>query len=151
MTDRTRPRILLVEDDRLMQRSLARQLERRFDAEVTCRSSALDALALLADGALFDAAVVDLEMPEMDGAELVERMADVAPCIPVALWSGSDRLFELETRASFRLSKAQPIRDVLDAVDAMLERRRPVASAVVSRGDVREKLENGSGNGTDGR
>lgn len=129
-----------------MQRSLARLLERRLSAEVTVLESSVEALALVEGGARFDAAVIDLEMPEMDGAELVERLREIEPELPTGLWSGSDRLVDLATSAAFAISKAQPIAEVIAAVGWLIERRRATASAVIPR----RRGEPAPGEGTNG-
>lgn len=136
MNERRRPRILVVEDDELLQRSLTRLLQRRLHADVTVLDGSLDALALVQRGTTFDLAVIDLELPEMDGAQLIDRLAEVAPELPAGLWSSSIRLFEQTTRAAFTVSKTQPVGDLLAAVDRLLARRRPMDSTVVPRGSA---------------
>ncbi len=70
----TRPRVLLVDDEKLVLRSVARLL--RDEADVQGVTSGCEALALLEEGARFDAVVTDLMMPGMSGAELLDRLGD---------------------------------------------------------------------------
>lgn len=73
-TLQTRPRVLLVDDETLVLRSVARLL--RDEAEVEGVASGDEALALLESGAHFDAVVTDLMMPGMTGAELLDRLRE---------------------------------------------------------------------------
>ncbi|HXG31770.1 MAG TPA: response regulator [Bryobacteraceae bacterium] len=66
------PRILVVEDDPVAQRIVARVLERR-SYSVTCAASGIEALQLAA-AARFDLVLLDLQMPEMDGVETAVRL-----------------------------------------------------------------------------
>jgi CheY-like chemotaxis protein len=66
------PRILVVEDDPVAQRIVARVLERR-SYSVTCAASGIEALQLAA-AARFDLVLLDLQMPEMDGVETAIRL-----------------------------------------------------------------------------
>jgi len=65
-------RILLVEDEPNMARTLARILERK-GHEVVTAANGQEALALLAPGA-FQAIVTDLNMPVMDGMQLLRQL-----------------------------------------------------------------------------
>ncbi len=60
-------RVLIVDDNATNQRILARQTE-LWHMQPKVTASAQDALALLAAGSTFDLALVDMQMPEMDGA-----------------------------------------------------------------------------------
>ena len=73
----TRPRVLLVDDEHLVLRSVARLL--REEAEVEGAASGDEALELLASGARFDAIVTDLMMPGMSGDELLEHLRERHP------------------------------------------------------------------------
>ena len=43
---------------------------------------------MLFRSATFDVALVDVSMPEMDGWELMERLRDLDPALPVIIMSG---------------------------------------------------------------
>ena len=64
-------RVLLVDDDPAMLRSAARLLGEHF--QVTATTESLRALELCNESE-FDAVVTDLEMPHLDGAELIARI-----------------------------------------------------------------------------
>jgi PAS domain S-box-containing protein len=66
-------RVLAVDDHEINRKLLARQLESQGMRVVTAGSGA-EALACMRDGAPFDLVLLDMQMPEMDGMELAERI-----------------------------------------------------------------------------
>ncbi len=66
-------RVLLVEDDVLLQKLSRRMLEKHFDAQVQTANNGVEALALFAPGA-FDLIITDYFMPEMDGLEMTRQI-----------------------------------------------------------------------------
>src|SRR5579862_8071203 len=82
----SRSRILLVDDNAnglAARKSVLEELGYRI---VTCTSGA-DALEQFAHHK-FDLVVTDYKMPRMDGLELIGRLRDLAPDIPIILVSG---------------------------------------------------------------
>jgi two-component system, cell cycle response regulator CpdR len=79
-------RILLAEDDDSMRVYLARALERVGYKVVAVENGAL-ALPLL-ESEPFDLLLTDIVMPEMDGIELAQRAAEIAPDIRVMFITG---------------------------------------------------------------
>jgi two-component system chemotaxis sensor kinase CheA len=65
--------VLLVDDSPFFRNMLVPVLQAA-GYEVTAAASAQDALALLKDGARFDCAVTDIEMPDMDGFAFAEAV-----------------------------------------------------------------------------
>ena len=88
MTDAepTRPRVLVVDDNREMADTLAEGLAERGYAAVACASSA-DAVKRI-DEDTFDALVTDLRMPGVDGMGLLSASRRVAPERPVIVMTG---------------------------------------------------------------
>src|SRR5262245_38229028 len=80
------PRILIVDDEPAMLRSVARILEGTY--EIVGAASPREALEI-APAFEPDLAIVDIRMPEMDGFELMERLAGIAPGIDVIVMTGS--------------------------------------------------------------
>ena len=82
-------RVLLVDDEELVLRASGRMLSKK-GLSVTSFSSPKAALAAFtADPAAFDAALLDLAMPEMSGLELATLLTSVRPGFPVLLASGN--------------------------------------------------------------
>jgi len=79
-------RILLAEDDEAMRTYLARAME-RVGYRVTAVESGVAALPLLAQEP-FDLLLTDIVMPEMDGIELAQKAAEIAPDIRVMFITG---------------------------------------------------------------
>lgn len=81
-------RVLVVDDEALLRRSASRLLK-TFGCAVTEASGGREAVDLVgADPRRFDVVLMDLTMPEMDGAEATRRIAELAPQLPVVLSSG---------------------------------------------------------------
>lgn len=81
-------RILLVEDDARQRESVSRLIE-DVDIEITAVEFGAQALELLRSTA-FDCMIIDLKLPDMDGSELLERMAkeDICSFPPVIVYTG---------------------------------------------------------------
>lgn len=95
-------RILYVEDDPLDAEALRRALASlRPDIALSIASSPKAALARLNEtGAAppFDAVVVDVNLPEMNGFEFIDRLAAVDPAGPprILVFTSSEHRFDLE-------------------------------------------------------
>ena len=79
-------RILLAEDDESMRVYLTRALE-RVGYAVTAVDRGTAALPLL-ESEPFDLLLTDIVMPEMDGIELAQKAAEIAPDIRVMFITG---------------------------------------------------------------
>lgn len=100
------PRILVVEDDERLRNLLAALLRLEGYWVVTAVDGE-DALEALRETGL-DLVVTDLCMPRMDGGELIRRMEQEHPSMPVLVMSG-----ECEIMESFGLGKRRNVRQVL--------------------------------------
>jgi CheY-like chemotaxis protein/signal transduction histidine kinase/CHASE3 domain sensor protein len=103
-------RVLIVEDD-ARQRESVRQLLSNSDVQITAVASAGEALAHLKD-TTFDCMVVDLNLPDLSGYDLLEKMSqqeDVA-FPPVIIYTGRALDREEEQRLR-RYSKSIIIKD----------------------------------------
>lgn len=115
-------RILLAEDDRVMREYLTRALERSGYA-VSAVDRGTAALPLL-ESERFDLLLSDIVMPEMDGIELAQRAAEIAPDMRVMFITG----FAAVTLTAGKqvpqahvLSKPFHLRDLVREVDQMFE------------------------------
>ena len=74
-----RPRLLLVDDDVALARVVGRMLADRF--ETTIVNDGRRALALVTAGERFDGILCDLEMPELSGMDLYDKLVEIEPTI----------------------------------------------------------------------
>lgn len=108
--------VLLVDDDDLIRRAASRALCLLMGFEVTTATSGYEALALVRFGERFDAAVVDLDMPGMDGWDLVKLLDDLDPTLPVGVWTARAPLEEVPEEARFVVAKSEPIQALATAI-----------------------------------
>jgi CheY-like chemotaxis protein len=98
-------------------------LETRGYRVVAC-SSGRSALEAFAKGGV-DLVLSDWGMPEMDGAELVERIKARSPDTPAILFSGRVKVYEKETRADLFLAKGMYApAELLERIRQLLVRKR---------------------------
>ena len=82
---KTKPRILVVDDDPLVRRSCQRILDQDYDVKLT--ESGREGLELLA-GKSFDLALVDLKLPDASGMDILSRAPDDFPQTPIIMITG---------------------------------------------------------------
>lgn len=115
-------RILLAEDDNSMREYLARALE-KVGYSVTSVDRGTHALPLI-ESRSFDLLLTDIVMPEMDGIELAQRAAVLAPEMRVMFITGFAAV-ALKSGATHPqakvLSKPFHLRDLVAEVDRMFE------------------------------
>jgi DNA-binding NarL/FixJ family response regulator len=78
--------ILIVDDHAIVRAGLRRLLRGLFDGEVLEAATGREALAL-ARGSTLDLVLLDMNLPELGGLELLSRLATVVPNIPVLVLS----------------------------------------------------------------
>ena len=122
-----RPRILVVDDEPGMLRTIERILSGQYDVRaVRLPSQGLAA----ADAESFDAAILDVRMPEMDGFALMARLGVLQPDLDVIMMTGSTderdvRLIRaIREKAFFFLTKPFDREVLLTLVQRCLEARR---------------------------
>ncbi|MCA9670381.1 MAG: response regulator [Myxococcales bacterium] len=81
------PRVLVVEDDELVRRGVARAL-RIAGYHVESVGCGSDALALAREGARFDVLLTDLTMPDMSGIDVAKQLAELGCARSVLIMSG---------------------------------------------------------------
>jgi two-component system cell cycle response regulator CpdR len=123
------PRILLAEDDDSMRTFLVRALERA-GYEVTPVDRGTAALPFLARES-FDLLLTDIVMPEMDGIELAQRAAALAPGMRVMFITGFAAVALNRGAGAPQgakvLSKPFHLRDLVAEVDRLFD--EPAATA----------------------
>jgi len=113
-------RILLAEDDQVMREYLTRALERS-GYQVAAVDRGTEAVPLL-HAERFDLLLTDIVMPEMDGIELAQRAAEIAPEMRVMFITGFAAVTLKAGRAMPQarvLSKPFHLRDLVLEVDRM--------------------------------
>ncbi len=118
-------RILLAEDDEVMREYLTRALLGA-GYEVTAVDRGTAAVPYLESG-LYDLLLSDIVMPEMDGIELAQHAAVVAPDTQIMFITGfaAVQLKAGETVPQAKLlSKPFHLKDLVAQVDAMFEGRK---------------------------
>ena len=79
-------RVLLIDDEKEFLEVMSERMQTR-DIDVTTATSARDALALV-EKESYDAIILDLQMPEMDGLQALERLKEINPDLQVILLTG---------------------------------------------------------------
>ena len=115
-------RILLAEDDESMRHYLARALERvGYGVEAVDRGTT--ALALLQNES-FDLLLTDIVMPEMEGIELAQKAALIAPAMRVMFITGFAAVALKASKAAPTakvLSKPFHLKDLVAEVDRLFQ------------------------------
>ena len=115
-------RILLAEDDQVMREYLTRALEKS-GYEVVAVDRGTAALPLIR-AENFDLLLTDIVMPEMDGIELAQKAADIAPDMRVMFITGfaAVTLKAGNTMPQARvLSKPFHLRDLVAEIDRLFQ------------------------------
>ncbi|HTV04599.1 MAG TPA: response regulator [Acidobacteriaceae bacterium] len=91
---------------------------------VITAGSAHDALEVFRNGGV-DLVLGDLIMPQMDGNEMVQRMKEIAPEVPMMLLSGTVKAFDRACHADAFLPKGActPV-EMLERIRVMIARKR---------------------------
>ena len=128
-------RLLLIDDDERLGPPLA-AFFRRFDFELQHATKPSAALALLAaPGANFDAAILDIMLPEMDGFELCRSIRKTSS-LPIIMLTARgdvmDRVVGLELGADDYLPKPFEPRELLARIQTVLRRTTAAAGVPAS-------------------
>ena len=84
-------KVLLVEDDQAMARMCAKLIHRRGHCAVVAHSSE-EAVRIVSDSDDIDVVVSDVQMPEMNGIQLLTRLQTMKNTLPVVLMTGYGHL-----------------------------------------------------------
>ena len=129
-------RVLLIDDDEWLAAPLASYLA-RFDFELVSATQPSRGLALLS-AQDFDAVILDVMLPEMDGFELcrtIRRLPGARGAIPILMLSArgevTDRVVGLEIGADDYLPKPFEPRELAARLQTILRRTRVPADAGV--------------------
>lgn len=131
-------RVLLIDDDVRLYELLASYLEQN-GFTVTCVADGPKGLAALAGGS-FDAVLLDVMMPGMDGLEVCKRIrakSQVPVLMLTAKGDETDRVVGLELGADDYIAKPFSPRELLARLRAVLRRSNPEgASERINVGEI---------------
>jgi DNA-binding response OmpR family regulator len=133
-------KILVVEDDAEMRELVTASLTDEGHT-VTAVGNGVDAL-IAANGDAFDAAAIDVMLPEMTGFEICRRLRESGRLFPVILVTArdavDDRIFGLDSGADDYLTKPFALSELHARIRAQLRRQATPAAATppVEAGDV---------------
>lgn len=115
-------RVLVVDDEPGPRRAAARLLRVKLGLEVREAAGAIEALTAWRREGPYDAAVIDLDMPEMNGVELLGRFAKLAPDLPIVVWTGRalETVVGTLAHARFVISKSSDGKALVEAVAVCL-------------------------------
>lgn len=130
-------RILLAEDERSLARALVRILEKNnYAAEAVYNGE--DALAYLENGN-YDAAILDIMMPKMDGLTVLKKLRQQGNSIPVLMLTAKaevdDKVLGLDSGANDYLTKPFDTRELLARLRAMT-RKQSAADPTLRFGNI---------------
>ena len=132
-------RLLLVEDDQMLADGIKQGLISAGGYVVDAVGSAESALdALTSD--TFDAAIIDVGLPQMDGMALTERMRERGLSIPVLMLTARDSLDDrvqgLDAGADDYMVKPFELPELLARLRALLRRSQAATSSVLTLGRI---------------
>ena len=105
-------RLLVVDDNETNRRILTLQAE-AWGMQVRASVSGAEALSWLAQGAEFDVAILDMQMPEMDGVQLADAIRarhDPTNTLPLMLLTSLGRRAEDMAHGRFTTSLTKPVK-----------------------------------------
>lgn len=125
-------KILFVEDDDVLCQTIASAL-REYGHKVEVALTGHDALARLRTRDPFDAIVLDLRLPDMNGLEIVEYIKSSRPTLGLIVASGyleqEDVLRTAERWPLMMLRKPYAATDLIERLSLLLAQRRDLARA----------------------
>lgn len=120
-------KILIVEDDPVLS-ELLREYLQRFDHErVAVCHTAQEAFAAMSRES-YDCAFIDLKLPDMDGLQVLERIKEEEPTLPIVMMSGYPTLDYaidgMRKGASDFLTKPFTLQDMALALERVIKERK---------------------------
>lgn len=136
-------KILLIEDDEILQQQLQRNLEKE-GFQIDFSLDGEDGL-FRAQEYSYDAAIVDLGLPKIPGMEIIKILREKNSQIPILILtarsSWQDKVMGLKAGADDYLVKPCQIEELIARLQAMLRRSSGYASSVLKRGPITLNLD----------
>jgi len=118
-------KVILCVDDNEQSLSIRKFMLETRGYRVLTAASGREALEMFQQAGSVDLVIADLLMPEMDGAEVIRVLKDLAPEVPMILISGKVKMYEKGTRADVFLPKGTyPAMELLEKIRIMLIKKR---------------------------
>jgi DNA-binding NarL/FixJ family response regulator len=114
-------RVLFIEGHALFRQGLALLLKWRLDLESVEAGSLAEGRRVLSDlQCMTDLAIIDLDLPDGDGSELIEQLRNTKPDVPVLAFTDSQNLKQSvraqEAGANMVLAKKMPVEQIVSTV-----------------------------------
>jgi CheY-like chemotaxis protein len=118
-------KVILCIDDNEQSLSIRKFMLETRGYRVLSAVSGREAIDRFQQAGTVDLVLTDLVMPEMDGAEVIRVLKELAPDIPMILISGKVKMYEKGTRADLFLPKgAYPPAELLEKIRVLLIKKR---------------------------
>lgn len=131
-------RILLVEDDLSLQANLVQHLQLA-NYSVDVASDGEDGL-FQAQETLFDAAIIDVGLPKIDGISLIEQLRQQGISYPILILTArdgwQDKVKGLDAGADDYLTKPFQVEELSARLNALIRRSAGQASPVINNGPL---------------
>lgn len=131
-------RILLVEDDLSLQANLVQHLQQA-NYSVDVASDGEDGL-FQAQETLFDAAIIDVGLPKIDGISLIEQLRQQGISYPILILTArdgwQDKVKGLDAGADDYLTKPFQVEELSARLNALIRRSAGQASPVINNGPL---------------
>ncbi len=137
------PKILIVDDERAIRRTLRDILEME-KYEVDEAEDGLSSLVKIKQDK-FDVVILDIKMPKMDGMDVMDRLSEVAPDLPVIMISGHgdiDTAVEAVKKGAFDfISKPPDLNRLLITVRNALDKSTLIVQKKTLQRRVKKKVQ----------
>src|SRR3954469_5368292 len=118
-------KVILCIDDNEQSLSIRKFMLETRGYRVLSASSGREAMDLFQQAGAIDLVITDLVMPEMDGAEVIRVLKELAPEMPMILISGKVKMYEKGTCADVFLPKGTyPAMELLEKIRLLLVKKR---------------------------
>ncbi len=124
---KARLRVLLVEDDKDLARSLSRIL-RKAGFLVKAAYTGAEALKILESDSAFETVILDIKLPDLDGIQLLKKLKETDPVIGTIIMSGAaslnDAVDSVNLRADAFLLKPIDPSEIIHRLDIISGSKR---------------------------
>ena len=118
-------KVILCVDDNEQSLSIRKFMLETRGYRVLAATSGREAIELFQQAGTVDLVLTDLVMPEMDGAEVIRVLKELAPETPMILISGKVKMYEKGTCADTFLPKGTyPALELLEKIRVLLVKKR---------------------------